>query len=172
MKKTRLISLFILASTLLFSFTGCITRRTQVNDVAEADVASIQIYGLLPEERNKGFHETIEPTVTLDSSQHGEFLEGLSKLKFSDTFPLLAPSDPSFQYGAYVVRLNFTDGSFRLISSQGYWEAYDAQGNYVSKDHYGCDDDDWYAFLKPYLPSPPDGKPSVPSTSDSNTDTE
>ena len=171
MKKIRLISLFILASTLLCAFTGCITRRTRVNDIVEADVASIQIYGLLPEERTKGFHETIEPTVTLDSAQHGEFLEGLAKMKFSDTIILLGASDPSFHFGPYVVRLNFTDGSFRLISSQGYWETYDPQGNYVSKDHYGCDDDDWYAFLKPYLPSP-DGKPSVPSTSDPNTDTE
>lgn len=71
-----------------------------------------------------------------------------------------------------VVRLNFTDGSFRLISDAGYWEAYDTQGNYVSKDHYYGDDDDWYAFLKPYLPSPTDGKPSVPSTSNPKTDTE
>jgi hypothetical protein len=168
MKKFRLISLFILASTLLLSFTGCITLRTQINDIAEADVASIQIYELLPDERDSGFHKTIEPAVTLDSSQHGEFLEGLSKLKFSDTFPLLAPSDPSFQYGAYVVRLNFTDGSFRLISDNGYGASYDAQGNYASSDHYGCDDDDWYAFLKPYLPSPTDGKPSA----NPNTDTE
>jgi hypothetical protein len=168
MKKFRLISLFILASALLFSFTGCITLRTQINDIAEADVASIQIYELLPDERDSGFHKTIEPTVTLDSSQHGEFLEGLSKLKFSDTIPLFMPTTPDFRFGTYVVRLNFTDGSFRLISDAGYWEAYDTQGNYVSKDHYYGDDDDWYAFLKPYLPSPSDGKPSA----DPNTDTE
>ena len=127
----------------------------QINDISEADLSSIQIYKISdPEDRVSGFHETIDPIATLDPSRHSEFLDGLAKLKFSDTIILLAASDPSFNYGAYVVRLNFTDGSFRLISDSGYGETYDANGEYLTSDHYNCDDEDWMALLTPYLPDP------------------
>ncbi len=168
MKRTKFIFMLLIASTLLFSITGCVTLQMQIDDVTEANVASIQIYRLLPDDRVSGFHETSEPIVTLDPSRHGEFLEGLAKLKFSDTIPLFMASDPSFSYGAYVVRLNFTDGSFRLISDSGYGETFNAQGECVSADHYYCDSEKWEALLNPYLPTAtrPNGKPHIPPSSE------
>ena len=65
---------------------------------------------------------------------------------------MLAAVDPSFHYGDWVVRLNYTDNYYELISSGGYGEIYDNNDEVVDTNHYGCEDDEWESFVTQFLP--------------------
>ncbi len=81
-------------------------------------------------------------------------MSDFSKVKFSDTIIIvLASIDPSFYYGEWVIRINFTDGLYSFYSCGGYGETYDAEGDRVSTTHFSCDYDvlenlisDYYDF--------------------------
>lgn len=163
--KYRYIALFLSLVMIAPLLSGCVTFRAR-RDYTKADnVASIDIYEIDdPEERYPEFLEDWEPTYTLEESQHEEFLAELAEFRFSNTIILIAANDPCFCYAPLVVRINFTDGSYRLISSHGYSRHYDANGEVIDGDHCGCDSEEWQAFVTKYLPDENSSKfPPLPS---------
>ena len=82
-----------------------------------------------------------------------DFLSDLSNIQFSDTIIIaIAAVDPSFYYDDWVTRINYTDGSFSLISCDGFGESYDANDQVTDRNHFGCDNDEWKQFIGKYVP--------------------
>lgn len=133
---------------------GCIPIYNNVDDIKAEDIESIEIYDLSNcDKPYSGFHNKIDPVYTLDKTLHGEFLDELSEIEFRDTLVRLPiPMDPNFSYDVLTVRINYTNGNFRLISCDGYGETYNKSGEVIDFDHYGCDNDEWRGFIEKYLP--------------------
>ena len=64
----------------------------------------------------------------------------------------IAAMDPNFQYGGGVVRVNYTSGAYSLISCDGYGTDYDADGERIDTNHFGCDNEEWKDLVMRYLP--------------------
>ena len=122
------IILSVMVSILLLSLlTGCIVIPLRHNFEINADeVESVDIYDLREVDTLYGdFVETEKPVYKIPADKNVEFLSELSKIEFSDSIVIvLAAVDPSFYYGEWTVRINYTDGSFELISSHGFGERF------------------------------------------------
>ena len=69
--------------------------------------------------------------------------DDFSRLKFSDAIVIvLAAIDPSFYYGDWVIRINFSNGQYTFYSCDGYGETFDAEGERISSTHFSCDDEE------------------------------
>lgn len=156
MKRKQAVILSILALSLLVSLTSCVVKYKTYNIDAET-VSSIEIFDL-GERGSLDMPET--PSYTVESDQQADLLSDLSDIQFSDTIILFAANDPSFSFGRWVVRINYTDGSYTLISDGGYGETYDAAEQKILRNHFDCDADEWERFLAKYLPTEPDGTQS------------
>ncbi len=148
---TRALTLSLTLLILLPLLCGCVTLVYDFEDIDNGKVESISFYDLSGyAEKSSEELLSSEPFFTLPAEEHDEFIAELKKLEFKDSFPIFMPSDPSFSYGAYVVRFEFDDGSSRYLSCTGYNETFDADGKWISSDHYGCNDESWndliYAF--------------------------
>ena len=167
--KKKSIALFLLLIVLsVISLTGCIGYFTDFyydsNQINPENVSSIDIYDFskTPEHKyayyQQEFEEEVEEEVehALSSDQIEPFLTELAAIKFR-TYHLvftLAATDPSFRLGDYVVRINFSDGSFRLISDEDYNPVFDSDGKIIADDHnMVSSSDEWNAFISKYLPA-------------------
>lgn len=150
------IILSVLAPILLVSvLTGCIIIPLRHNFEINADeVESVDIYDLRGVDTLYGdFVETEKPVYKIPADKNVDFLSELSKIEFSDSIVIvLAAIDPSFYYGEWTVRINYTDGSFELISSDGFGERFDKNGEYADSHHRGCEREEWHEFISNYVP--------------------
>lgn len=143
---------FLLVFVLICGLCSCVYSQYDFEDIVEEDVQFIQFYDISGEESRDS--ETVlstEPFYTLPVEKHAEFFKELRKIEFGDGFPLFAPSDPSFSYGEYVVRINFKDGSYKLLSCGGYNELFDIHGKRMAGDHYSCDNTEWNDFIYSFV---------------------
>ena len=135
--------------------TGCMTVHAYINDIDAETVQSISFYELGEyvdvTTEGQGFENRQEPIYTLEQSEHKAFLEELSTIRYEDSVWMIGPSDPSFTYGRLVVRINFTDGGYRLISYAHYGATFDAAGELVTYDHYGCDEETFVRLISRYI---------------------
>ncbi len=139
----RSIALVLTIASLL-SLCGCFYFRYDQEDLVPEDVRSIQFYDICEaEEHNSEAVLSEEPFYTLPTEQHEAFLKELRKLRFQDVLILFAASDPSFSYGDYVLRIDYHDGTFKLLSCGGYNETFDKNGKQTGGDHYACDAVQW-----------------------------
>ncbi|MPM90422.1 hypothetical protein SDC9_137543 [bioreactor metagenome] len=148
--------LAILLIVVLTSFSSCIIIPVYKNyKINREDLSSVDIYDMRNCENNyNDFFVAETPVYTLTDDQLDDFLSDLADIRFSDHIIIvLAAVDPSFSYSNWVIRLNYTDGTYTLISSGGYGETYDAKGDLIKTNHFGCDDDEWRQFISRYLPS-------------------
>lgn len=150
-KISKAFLIVLLCFTLLLS--GCITVERNF-EIDESSVSSIEIYDLREyNESTWDFYKHVDPDYTLKKELHGEFLDDLGKIEFTDTKVLLPiPMDPSFEYGSWTVRINYTNGDYRFISHAGYGETYNEDGSIVDSDHYGCNYEEWIGLIEKYLP--------------------
>ena len=142
--------------SLLLSLTGCIVIPLHGKyDIDKTDLSSVQIYDLRNCETHEyDFMEYDPPLYTVADEQVDDFLKDLSKIRFTDHIIIaLMAIDPSFYYGDWVVRLNYTNGTWALLSSDGYSETFDKAGRYISSNHFGCDPKEWEKFVTAYLPA-------------------
>ena len=149
------ILLLTIALTLCLALTGCVIIPLHQNfEIDEVVVSSIQIYDLNEYSKDGGgFLDTLEPVYEIPVEQNADFLQDLSEIRFSDTIIIVpAAIDPSFYYGRWTVRINYIVGAYQLISSGGYGELYGPDGELTDTHHYGCDDEEWLALIKKYLP--------------------
>lgn len=153
MKHGKLLTLVAAALFLTVFLSGCIIIPLhKYYEIPDEEVASVQFYDL----RNRysyddDFHQTMDPVYTLPEEETADFLKDFSKLEFSDAIVIvLAAVDPSFSYGEWVIRINFTDETYTLYSCKGYGETFDADGNRIDSTHFGCDRDELAALISKY----------------------
>ena len=161
MKIKHAFSLCILLLGLLASFSSCVIIPIyKTYDIDAETVSSAEIHQLDKENYFPG-EETLVRTV--EGDQLEDFLSDLSDIRFSTIIVFPASMDPSFNFGNWVVRINYTNGSYALISDGGYGEAYDENDSRTDLNHYGCDSDKWNAFINNYLPKKPPKTPKEES---------
>lgn len=74
-----------------------------------------------------------------------------SKLEFDSAIVIvLAAVDPSFYYGEWVVKIQFTDQSYTFYSCGGFGETFDADGNRIDLTHFSCDREQLEELIKKY----------------------
>ena len=155
MKHAKMLISAVLLIALLCTLTGCIVVPVHdyCNDIDPASVASIEIYNLRNVNTLEGrFLETETPVRILQPLQHAAFLYDLSRIHFTTEILLLPiPSDPSRYYGDLTIRINFTDGSFQLVSDRSFGQSFDKDGKMVEYNYYACDSAEWQQFVQNYL---------------------
>ena len=151
-KRFRLILLVLIISV---SLCGCIIiPLSEHYEFTAAEVTSIQFIDFRDPEITVG-PELCEPVYTIPEGQKADFLADFSELEFSDTLVItIAAVDPSFSYGDWVVRINFTNGQYSFYSSAGYGETFDAAGECISTTHYSCEDEELEALISQYYEIP------------------
>ncbi|MBQ9081873.1 MAG: hypothetical protein IJY28_00015 [Clostridia bacterium] len=154
MKLCKRMMALVLIFVLMVSLSGCIIiPLTKYYDIPAEEVASVQFYDLSGEEipNESGFDEVCEPVWTVPETDHEALLDDFSKLKFSDAIVIvLAAYDPSFSYGDWVVRINFTNGQYTFYSCGGYSETFDANGKWSSATHFSCDREELEQLIGKY----------------------
>ncbi len=156
-RQIKIHRLFIL-TLIIFLLTGClISHKTKYHDdISTENVTRIEIYDCRAEvdsydPATKGFHKDKDPVCALVNDDIASFLEDFGKVKFEDkVYFILAPQDPSFHFGKWVVRILFTDGTSSFYSSYGYNLTLDSDDNFVTGNHYCCDDAEWEALIAKY----------------------
>lgn len=155
MKTKRVLLTALLFLAIFVSLTSCIMIPTyKYYEIDPEKVSSIEIYDLRNSDTHySDFLETEIPAYAIEKEQTINFLSDLSDIRFSDTIIItIAAVDPSFSYDDWVVRINYTDGSYSLISCDGYGETYDANDQVIEANHFGCDDEEWKQFISTYVP--------------------
>ena len=153
----RILTLSLLLGIIAVFLSGCIViPRYERFDIAEDTVSSIEIYDLREcgdRFGGAGFLETETPVYEIPQEKKADFLKSLYNIRFTNHIVIIiAAVDPSFSYGEWVARINYTDGRYELISCQGYGETFNESGELVSWNHFGCDDDEWNGFIGEYVP--------------------
>lgn len=155
MKTKRVLLISVLFLVILVSLTGCIIIPTYKQyDIDAETVSSVEIYDLRNSDTHySDFLASQTPVYTVEQDQTSDFLSDLSGIRFSDAIIIaIAAIDPSFVYDDWVVRINYTDGSYSLISCDGYGETYDANDQVIETNHFGCEDDEWKQLIGKYVP--------------------
>ena len=154
MKPYKPFLLVLMIFALIVSLSGCIIIPLSKHyNISAEEVDSVQFYDLRVQESaiSPPFYITSEATYTVPAENKKDFLNDFSKLKFSDTIIIaLAAIDPSFSYGEWVVRINFTNGQYTFYSCAGYGETFDAEGNCISSSHFGCDKGELETLISKY----------------------
>ena len=154
MKRTVAFALTIVL--LCFSLTSCIIIPLKTNfEIDPSAVAFVEVYYLAEVDTLYGnFVKTEETAYKIPTEQTADFLGDLAKIEFSDAIVIvLAAIDPSFYYDDRTVRINYNDGSFELISPDGYGQTFSNTGELIDSHHYGCNQDEWDALISKYVPS-------------------
>lgn len=145
----------ILSLAIFVSLTSCIViPRYKYYKIDSETVSSIEIYDLRNSDTHySGFLETETPVYAIEQEQIADFLKDLSDIRFSDSIIItIAAIDPSFVYDDWVVRINYSNGTYALISCDGYGQTYDENDEAIDGNHFGCDDDEWKQFISKYVP--------------------
>ena len=121
MKRIGLLTLTIIL--IMLTLTSCIVIPIYKRFKIDADtVTSIEIYDLCELDSLYGnFDKTQKNIYKISADKNADFLNDLAEIRFSDSIILVpAAVDPSFYYDEWTVRINYTDGSYEFISSDGY----------------------------------------------------
>ncbi len=154
-KTIRFVLILSVVSIMLNSLVGCIIipQYTYYDDIDREQVSSVDIYDLRNGDHSARFLETEVSVYTLTEYQLDSFFSDLADIRFANHIVIvLAAVDPSFYYDDWVVRINYTDGSYCLISCGGYGETYDANHQVIDSNHYSCDDEEWNQFIGKHVP--------------------
>lgn len=155
MKRIKPVVLLFLTAAILLSLSGCIMiPQYESYDFSVDEVISIQFYDLRKPEDRGDFHQavdSIDPVYTVSDEDTGKFLKDFSRLTFEDTIIItIAAVDPSFSFGQWVVRINFTNGNYTFYSCAGYGATFDSEGEWISDTHFSCDDEQLALLIRKY----------------------
>ena len=151
----RIVLLFLSSILVMSCLSGCIIiPRYHHFEIDVRTVSSIQIYDLCEDEGwSSQFLATETPVYDISEEQSADFLANLSNIQFEDAIIIvLAAIDPSFNYDVWTVRINYTDGSYELISCLGYGQTFDSNNEQIKGHHWGCEREVWEDFLEKYVP--------------------
>ena len=156
MKCIKTITVILIFALIATSLSACMKVSHRFDDIDKTNVASIEIYDLRGDySHDAGFYELMDPVYTLSPEQHADFLDTLTKLKFTTVLILIAANDPSLHYSnTMTVKINHADGSFETVSPYGYSEQYGSNEDDLHAWDYGsCDYSKWELLLKSVVPS-------------------
>ena len=154
MKRIVLLTISIILSMCCLS--SCIIIPIDHHfEIDASTVLSIQIYDLCEfDGYSSQFCETETPVYEISAEQNEDFISDLNSIEFTDYIIIvLAAIDPSFNYHTWTARINYSDGTYELISDGGYGETYDSNNEWVSSHHWSCDAAEWEAFIGKYVPA-------------------
>ena len=155
MKCIKIITVALILALIATSLSSCMVLNHRFDYIDKTNVTSIEIYDLRGDyHHDVGFYELMDPIYTLSAEQYADFLDTLTKLKFTSTLILIAANDPSLHYAnTMTVKINHSDGSFETVSPYGYAEQYDPNEDSLDAWDYGsCDDAKWELLLKSVVP--------------------
>ena len=150
----RCLALLLLLATMLL-LSGCIIIPVEqfYDDIETERVVSVEIYDLREHSVRSKLPEGEEPAYTLPEAQIDDFCTDLSQVEFTEHIIIvLAAIDPSFSFGDWVVRVNYDDGGYMLISNGGYNITMDADRLKSSRNHWDADSTQWQELIQKYLP--------------------
>ena len=151
----RCILSVLMIFTVIFTLSSCIIIPEYKNFVIDpATIASIEIYDLRESDtRGESFLEDTSPVYEIPNEEIDDFTSDLAQIEFTRYIIItLAAIDPSLNYGDFVVRINYTDGSFELLSDGDFGQTFDQDGEVISGHRYGADSEEWEEFIGKYLP--------------------
>ena len=154
MKRIGLLTLTIIL--IMLTLTSCIVIPIYKRFKIDADtVTSIEIYDLCELDSLYGnFDKTQKNIYKISADKNADFLNDLAEIRFSDSIILVpAAVDPSFYYDEWTVRINYTDGSYEFISSDGYGQKFNKDDQEIDSHHFGCKQEEWLEFIKKYIPA-------------------
>ena len=155
MKCIKLITATLIFSLIAISLSSCVKIHHKFDSIDKTNVTGIEIYDLRDDySHDVGFYELMDPIYTLSPEQHADFLDTLTKLKFTSTLILIAANDPTLHYGStMVIKINHSNGVFETVSPYGYAEQYDPNEDDIHAWDYGsCDYSKWELLLKSVVP--------------------
>ena len=147
---------FLMILYIIFSLNCCIIipRYARYDFIDMENVSAIEIYDIRESKwKNSSDVNTDTLAYSLDESEFSDFLNKLSKIQFKMLIIIVpAPIDPCFNYGNYVVKIKYNDEEYMLISNTSFSESFDASGNKITQNRYGCDTKEWEWLIFNYLP--------------------
>lgn len=153
MKLSKRFLCALTALVLMVSLSSCIViPRSKFYQISAEEVTSVQFYDLRNvKSGSSGFDKTCEPVYSVPEEDLEHFLHDFSRLEFTDTILIvIAAIDPSFYYGDWVVRINFSNGQYTFYSCDGYGETFNSEGDCISSTHFSCDDKDLENLIDKY----------------------
>lgn len=155
MKCIKIITVALILALIATSLSSCMVLNHRFDYIDKTNVTSIEIYDLRGDyHHDVGFYELMDPIYTLSAEQYADFLDTLTKLKFTSTLILIAANDPNLHYSnTMTVKINHSNGVFETVSPYGYAEQYDPNEDDIHAWDYGsCDDEKWELLLKSVVP--------------------
>ena len=127
MKCIKIITVALILALIATSLSSCMVLNHRFDYIDKTNVTSIEIYDLRGDyHHDVGFYELMDPIYTLSAEQYADFLDTLTKLKFTSTLILIAANDPTLHYSnTMTVKINHSNGVFETVSPYGYAEQYD-----------------------------------------------
>ena len=144
----------VLALSMMFTLSGCIyVTIDEYYEIAHdtPEIESIALY-MTSQEEDAQINELIEtPVAEISPDDFDEFVDDLEKLPFvNGMYIMLAAMDPSFFFGDYVIKINYKNDDYELISNSSFQQVYYANGE-IDDLHYSIDDTAWAGFLQKYF---------------------
>ena len=155
MKCIKIITVALILPLIATSLSSCMVLNHRFDYIDKTNVTSIEIYDLRGDyHHDVGFYELMDPIYTLSAEQYADFLDTLTKLKFTSTLILIAANDPTLHYSnTMTVKINHSNGVFETVSPYGYAEQYDPNEDSLDAWDYGsCDYSDWELLLQSVVP--------------------
>lgn len=155
MKCIKIITVALILALIATSLSSCMVLNHRFDYIDKTNVTSIEIYDLRGDyHHDVGFYELMDPIYTLSAEQYADFLDTLTKLKFTSTLILIAANDPNLHYSnTMTVKINHSNGVFETVSPYGYAEQYDPNEDDIHAWDYGsCDYSDWELLLQSVVP--------------------
>ena len=155
MKCIKIITVALILALIATSLSSCIKLNHKFDNIDKTNVTSIEIYDLRGDyHHDVGFYELMDPIYTLSAEQYADFLDTLTKLKFTSTLILIAANDPTLHYSnTMTVKINHSNGVFETVSPYGYAEQYDPNEDSLDAWDYGsCDYSEWELLLQSVVP--------------------
>ena len=155
MKCIKIITVALILALIATSLSSCMVLNHRFDYIDKTNVTSIEIYDLRGDyHHDVGFYELMDPIYTLSAEQYADFLDTLTKLKFTSTLILIAANDPTLHYSnTMTVKINHSNGVFETVSPYGYAEQYDPNEDSLDAWDYGsCDYSDWELLLQSVVP--------------------
>lgn len=136
---------------LALSLAGCVHYGVHYQCMGTADlITEIAVFDLRDESIVQ-IDDDMVPVGYVNREEYAAFVGEVESFPFVEQLLLLiAPTDPSFAYGGYVVRITYEDESYELIGTTGY-QSQHRDGAYVGGSHFSCDEDRWNQLVLRYM---------------------
>ena len=149
MKKILAVLMLVVTMCLL---CGCISFKNRFEPIGTVDqIESIEIF-YLPSSVDSYRVDTssFESVTVLEQSDFNQMHERLQNLVYVDTVILFVASDPNFALFDFVIKVQYRDGTFDLVTENGAF-AYDSNNEVTSDIWGGIDEEIWKQLIVDFV---------------------